>query len=282
MQLQAPAKINLHLKVMEKTDSGFHRVQTLMVKVGIYDELNINVDKNSQSNDIRISVPGFEAIEGMQNILFKAATAFQNASLLRFGLNVTLIKNIPMGAGLGGGSSDAAILLRGLNAFWDNPLSDQGLFDVGVKLGSDVGFFMTSQDWAVCGDFGNTLISQGTIDRLPLVVCFPNKHLSTLEMYKRLARPLTWDQGDDIHARSFHAQAWEDLRMVLPFENDFEAVVSENWFQEIKQAFLESGSLHAGLSGSGSAVFGLYDTPKQAKVGSESLKSFGKIFVTQT
>jgi len=281
MKLQSPAKINVHLKVMEKTSSGFHRLQTLMIKVALYDDLHVKIDSDARAQ-INIHVPGHVEISGEQNIMHQAAQAFMKASKINFGLEVELHKSIPMGAGLGGGSSNAACLLRCLNAYWKSPLSDQDLFELGCTLGSDVGFFMQTNDWAVCRGFGNEIVSQGSADALPLVICFPGHPLSTAKMYKSLSRGLTWDHHDDINAASFHAQAWEDFQTVLPFENDFESVLEGSWFKSIKQAFNLSGCFYTGLSGSGSAVFGLYQTQQQAMDAARVVKPFGEVFLTHT
>ncbi|MEZ4819615.1 MAG: hypothetical protein R3A45_06875 [Bdellovibrionota bacterium] len=128
----------MNLNVFEKNVDGFHRLQTLMVRVGVFDYMEIVMD---DSGKIDIQVENHPEISGENNILYPMVKQFQKGNGLDFGIRVFLKKVIPMGAGLGGGSANAAYLLRFLNQYFNHPMSDQAMYNFASTLGSDVGFY---------------------------------------------------------------------------------------------------------------------------------------------
>lgn len=278
MKLLSPCKINLHLKVFEKTPQGYHRIQTLMVKVALFDEMHVEIDKTDL---IQIFVRSMPKLDGENNILFKTVKLFQEATGIGFGINIDLKKNIPMGAGLAGGSGNAASLLTFLNDHFQANLTVEALVKLSVSLGTDVAFFLRPHDWGVYGDLGQTMQTSGTCEKLPLVLCYPKVVQDTGLMYKRLSRPLTWEGASDKSPTScFHVRNWADFKKVLPFENDFESVITEDWLEPMKRAMKETGASFAQMSGSGSSVFGLFDRQEDAKGAVDRLADFGVVFQT--
>ncbi|MCB0272867.1 MAG: 4-(cytidine 5'-diphospho)-2-C-methyl-D-erythritol kinase [Bdellovibrionales bacterium] len=267
----------MHLRVFEKMPNGFHRLQTLMVKLGLFDQMKI-----LPSDNVQIDVMDHPEIAGKHNILHQTIERFQQATQTTFGLHVILQKNVPMGAGLGGGSANAARLLSYLQKTYAPHVSDEEMHELALSLGSDVPFFLLESDWAVLAGQGEEVVSVGTADTLWAVLCYPKISLHTGSMYQKLNRGLTWVGQGDKSPQSSHVQKWEEFRNVLPWVNDFEQVIDGPWLQAIKTKMHEQGSLFSQLSGSGSAVFGLFERHEDAKKACHALKDFGQVFAVST
>ena len=134
LKIKAPAKINLHLEVLKKRDDGFHDISSLFTLIDLYDNIVFKRNKD------KISLKETNPIE--DNIVLKAATLIKDLYSIKDGVNIELTKSIPDQKGLGGGSSDAAATLVGLNKFWDLKISPRELIDIALQLGSDVPFFI--------------------------------------------------------------------------------------------------------------------------------------------
>lgn len=279
MKLLSPCKINLSLKVFEKNTDGYHRVETLMVKVGLCDEIHIDI---TGGDKLTLTVEGHPELETQDNLIIKAVRAFESATNMQVGANIRLVKRVPMGAGLGGGSANAGVVLRALFDHYDHPLSKQALLETAQGLGADVAFFVMDASWGFFEGRGDQCAASGNVSALPLVICHPGVHLCTSEMYKRLSRPLTWNKEGGNSPKSSFVGSWEAFQTLVPFENDFESVITEEWLGEISQVMNAQGALHSALSGSGSAVFGLFEHVDDATQCAKALEKLGNVFVTTT
>ena len=139
ISLMAPAKINLSLRILAKRPDGFHELETLMAPIGLADAIEVS---HGMGHGITLTCNDPELSTGSENLCVKAAEAFRMATGLDHGIAITLLKRIPHGAGLGGGSSDAAAVLKGLNELFDYPLVEEELHQIASALGSDVPFFL--------------------------------------------------------------------------------------------------------------------------------------------
>jgi len=191
--VRAPAKINLSLLIAGKRPDGFHEIETLMAKVNLYDELLFEPGKSSR---VELVCKGqYQVPAGQDNLVYSACQMLLNRASLKLGVRVTLTKNIPAGAGLGGGSSDAAAALIGLNKFAKTGFSQQQLSEMAAELGSDVAFFIGGP-LACCTGRGEKI--EKIKEKYPFlaVLILPNISSSTKRVYvnyihdKDIYRPL--------------------------------------------------------------------------------------------
>lgn len=245
MQLSAPAKINLSLKVLARRADGFHEIETLMVPISLRDSLTI--EKNNRSGGVEFQSDDSSIPLGEDNLIVRAARAFLVAANLNAGLRITLQKNIPHGAGLGGGSSDAAATLLGLDQLLGTALGRGELLRLAAQVGSDVPFFIL-RSAAICRGRGElvTPVEFGTA--LPLLLLKPEFGVPTSWAYSR------WQDSSELPGFDYGPQQLGDRNLV----NDLERPVFEkyvflaqlaSWLREQPEV------LAALLSGSGSTLF---------------------------
>lgn len=260
--VKAPAKINLFLRVTGQRPDGYHDLYSLMCPLALYDTLTLNVG----GRGLGIVCDHPDVPEDASNLAARSArlfleTAFVgNASPIR-GLTIHIEKNIPVGAGLGGGSSDAAAVLTALNDYFGKPLSVPALMAIGVRLGADVPFFI----------FGAPAIAAGIGDRLEpfphltpwtALLVYPNEVVSTTWVYKNLNLRLTKDENK-LSKFNFDGRFFDvDEHLV----NDLEPVTERAFpfIKGIKRLLLAHGAAGAMMSGSGSTVFGLFADSQRA------------------
>jgi 4-diphosphocytidyl-2-C-methyl-D-erythritol kinase len=277
----APAKINLVLRILDRRPDGFHNLWSIMHTVGLEDELQIGLQPERE--DIQLSCAAADLASDRTNLVYRAAAAVMERLPKPVGLSIRLRKRIPMGAGLGGGSSDAAATLLGLNRLlqleW--PLAD--LAEIGQTLGSDVPFFLFAPSAVVTGR-GETVRPVSMKGAGWAVLVNPGYGVNTKWAYQQLAatrgtvRPLS-----ESHRRldGQSTVTWEQVTAVG--ENDFEAPVfaAHPDLEDIKQSLLLGGASLALLSGSGATVFGLFaDQPTAQRAAAQCvLNQKLKVFV---
>ena len=183
ISLMAPAKINLSLRILGKRADGFHELETLMVPIGLADAVEVS---HGMGHEITLTCNDPELPTGAENLCVKAAEAFRVATGLDHGIAITLLKRIPHGAGLGGGSSDAAAVLKGLNELFDHPLVDEELHQIAATLGSDIPFFLGSGP-AWCRGRGEILEPTSALPKRTLLLIKPPFPVPTAWAYKKYA-----------------------------------------------------------------------------------------------
>lgn len=257
MKIKAYAKINLLLQVLGKRPDGYHNLATVMQEIGLFDLLTIA--KAPQGIVLTCSEQTLPV--GADNLVYKAVLSMQaEADRLKksvSGLKIHIQKNIPIGAGLGGGSSDAAATLKALNKLWLLRLSDKKLTRIGARLGSDVPFFIKGGT-ALAKGRGELLTPWPGIPSIRLVLVKPALSISTAWAYKNLKISLTKrSKNIKIIHYSLKTKRFSQLKQYL--QNDLESVCSIKYplILEIKHRLLAAGATIAMMSGSGSAVFGL-------------------------
>ncbi|HEX9206487.1 MAG TPA: 4-(cytidine 5'-diphospho)-2-C-methyl-D-erythritol kinase [Candidatus Deferrimicrobiaceae bacterium] len=253
----APAKLNLTLQVFGKRPDGFHHIRSVMVPVSLYDE--VIVEEATDGISVTCDDPSVPAGDG--NTCHRAAALFMEWAGVPAGVRIRLRKAIPAEAGLGGGSSDAAATLKGLFALTGRCPPRDILLSMAARVGADVPFF-TLGSAALVEGFGERLTAIPWKVPFHAVIVRPAFGLPTREGYERLRRP----PGDP--PPPAEVPAYRDLGDVAAaVGNDFE----EAWgpvrpeIGEIKRELLAAGALAAGLSGSGSAVFGLFVSAEAAR-----------------
>jgi len=264
--INAPAKVNLYLRILGKRRDGFHELETLFEKIDILDTISLKTAKTGiklTSNDR--DLPLDEA-----NICHKAVRLIQKECMIGRGVSIHIKKSIPVAAGLGGGSSDAAATLKGLNRLWELGLSDKKLLELGGSLGSDVACFLCKGPFVIGKGRGEDVRSYPAGFKLWHLVIKPPVSLLTKAIY------ILYDKR---HGLSLTRQGSVD-RIIPPMDklcsrgevsahlyNDLEdtVLVKEPLIKRIKDFLLENGAEGALLSGSGSSVFGIFGSEKEAQ-----------------
>ena len=251
LELRAPAKINLFLAVTGRRADGYHELFTLMCAIGLYDRLSLRFG----GRGIRVccdhpAVPGDD-----RNLVHRAASGFFDRLGILAGVTVRIDKQIPVAAGLGGGSSDAAAVLGGLNQAYGRPLTPAMLHPMALAVGADVPFFLAGKPALATGIGERLEPVTGLVPYHVLTVC-PDLKVSTAAVYKNLNLGLTKCEKKlkQLHLKTERFDAPHFLC------NDLETVTIRNFPQinEIKKALLGLGAAGALMSGSGPTVFGLF------------------------
>ncbi len=256
-RLRAPAKINLDLRVMGRRPDGYHELRTLFQTISLADVLEV---EHEPGRGFSIVVESEPAIE--ENLAERAARRLNEAAGLSGSWRVKLKKRIPMGAGLGGGSADAAAVLLGFPALGGVRVPLETLAAIAAELGSDVPFFLLGGAAVGLGR-GTELYPLPDVPRRPGVIVSPGIHVSTPDAYRALGRALTAEIPSSI-LNNFQGLAWrEDVCARGEGEgpqNDFETVVFERHprLGEIRSRLEAEGAYPARMSGSGSSLFGFF------------------------
>ncbi len=260
----APAKINLCLHVLGRRENGYHELAMAMQRVSLYDEITINVGSLA---GVRVSCGGLELPAGEDNIAASAARLLLATVGSNKGVDIEIVKKIPIAAGLGGGSSDAATVLLGITELLGLELGYEELADLGAQLGADVPFFLYQHPaWAT--GIGTQLELLPPLPEVAYLLVNPRIAVSTAEVYQSLQ--LT-KGGEVANLPRFSVVTMADLCATL--YNDLEAVTLEKFplIAEIKELLLDSGAKGALMSGSGATVFGVYDDLVAATKAGEKL-----------
>lgn len=260
MKIKAYAKINLALDVGARRADGYHEIDSVMQSVSLYDTVNIE-----RAADITVNCKD-STLSGKENIAFKAACLFFEISGITGGVCIDIEKNIPYPAGLGGGSADAAAVLSGLNVLYGAGLSQKQLETAAVVLGADVPFFINGGTQRARG-IGEILTPITTLTQGYLVIALNGQKTSTGEMYRRLdgapRQVLNIDGTVGCIKR-------RDLKALSHFcQNSFASVTG---LYGIDRKLAPTNPLCVCLSGSGPAVFAIYESEDAAKCGCELLK----------
>jgi 4-diphosphocytidyl-2-C-methyl-D-erythritol kinase len=266
MPLHAPAKINLFLKVLGKRPDRYHELLTLMCPIGLYDEISLHF--GVKKTTIHCSDPAVPRDE--TNIAHRAAKRFFETAGITDGVHISIHKNIPVAAGLGGGSSDAATVLLGLNRFLGSPISKQQLLELGASIGADVPFFVFQKP-AIATGIGEILEPYDGLKPHSVVLIYPGFGVSTADIFKKVNLRLT--NCKKIHSNSFFKNGVFDASRHI--YNDLETI-SASLYPEIrsaKESILDGGAIGAAMSGSGSSVFGLFADPEIAKKAYQSIQA---------
>lgn len=284
VKIHAYAKINLTLDILGKRPDEYHNLVMVMQSVGLYDEIDVKL-----SNCTSINVKSSSALlaDNESNTAFKAAKCFFDYSgITDKGVEIEIIKNIPMEAGMAGGSADAAAVIIALNKLCGTDYPDEKLWEIGVKVGADVPFCIT----------GGTMLAEGKgeiLSRLPqlsdfkktpvILLCKPDVGVSTGRAYSAV------DNCDQSSLRRPDAEA---MRLALSeqningvahnLENVFEQVLNIEECETIKKAMIDGGAIGSCMTGSGTTVFGIFDSQERAKQCAFTLKkAYKNTFLTQ-
>ncbi len=275
----AYAKINIFLDVLKKTEDGYHDLLTIMQLISLHDEVHLELNKE---NRINISCENIEiGTTPEKNLAYIAAEKFYEKynTPNTQKVNIRIIKNIPVASGLGGGSADAAAVLRGLNKLYDKPFTEKELCEIGIQIGSDVPFCIVGGT-QICYGRGIPHLDIYGIQHYYVVTACADKKLSTKDAYRRL--------DEEYNNFALHTSAVDydcvlshlmsrRCRLAFPYlYNVFDMIYDENsGVQKIKRLMMENDGAFAMVSGSGPTVFGLFDDMIYAEDMQEILRQEG-------
>ena len=274
LSVKAPAKINLFLRVTGRRADGYHTLQTRMQKVGLFDLLKVQ----RGGEGVRLHCVGADLPENADNLVHRAASLFletvaQRRGRTLGGVKISLTKNIPIAAGLGGGSSDAAAALKALNSLFEAGLTAGELAAMGLELGADVPFFLADTPAALAVGIGEILTPVAPLSGCFVLLVNPGFSVSTRWVYQTFA--LTKEEKTTIF-KNFRESADPAVRLGLSvtvkglpaaLENDLETVTITRYPEigRIKEELLAHGAVAALMSGSGPTVFALFSDQQAAE-----------------
>ena len=280
--IETPAKLNLHLSVIGRRPDGYHELETVMVSVGLYDTLTFH----AASGDVELCCSGLSGAlpADDSNLVLRAARLLASSTGCEQGARIHLHKRIPMQAGMGGGSSDAAATLCGLNELWRLGLTSGQLHELAARLGSDVNFFLDSEPLAVCRGRGEKVEAKSLKGPLWLVIAKPQVGLSTAAVFKQLviADCATRNASRLLDACGRGATGEVGDLLLNDLERPSRELSSD--LSKLLDSFGRFGLPGVRMTGSGSACFGVALNREQAGMAARRLRQLGmdEVFVVRT
>lgn len=267
IKLLSPAKINIGLRVLRKRGDGYHDIETIFHEVKLYDEIEIEI-----SDYVELETNSSDVPVGFENLCLKAVRIFLESFGVHSGVKIYLKKNIPVGAGLGGGSSNSATVLKGLNILFGIGADDEHLSELGSLIGSDVPFFIKGGTAYATGR-GEIIEPIDVEIPYKIVIVYPNVKVSTAWAYGNLK--LRNHEGKESLKKVLLENIDKPHILKELVTNDFEEIVFSHFpiVGEVKERFYELGSVFSLMSGSGSAVFGFFE-----EIGEEKRREILKVF----
>ncbi|MDP8234222.1 MAG: 4-(cytidine 5'-diphospho)-2-C-methyl-D-erythritol kinase [Candidatus Saelkia tenebricola] len=275
---KTPAKINLFLDIISKREDQYHDILSLMVKITLFDDLIVDIAENDK---IVLEVNG-NAPLGEENICFKAAEVMRKKYNISSGISIKLNKFIPTEAGLGGGSSNAAYVIKGIDKIFDLGLSDEELIETGASLGSDVPVFITDAPWIIAQGRGEKVRGVYPDFKFSAIVIFPGFGIKTASIYQKWKPSLT------------HSECWDKIKLCSNSEvnmnflkkysyNVFEKIVGDERLSSLKKNLMNFHAQVVGMSGTGSALYAVFSAQDEALQAKESLIPMGyQVFVVES
>ncbi len=268
IKVKASAKINLTLDVTDKLPNGYHLIESIFQSIGIFDILTVK----KASEDIKITCNDDTVPCDFRNIAYKAALLFFENTGIKAGVKIHIEKHIPSQAGLGGGSSDGAAVLYALNRLYDTKMDITQLAEIGGRISADTAFFIYGGTAYVRG-IGEKIFAIRSIPPVHLVVAKGKEGISTPEAYARIDglvnphHPNTRELAKAIDKGKF-------MKSCELCENMFELVTETRDVFDLKKHMLNYGAKTSVMSGSGSAVFGIFETEEEALKCRDNLKKY--------
>ena len=281
IQLKSRAKINLSIDVLGKRQDGYHLVEMIMQTIDLFDKIKIFSLKEDtiiiESNSLDIPLDS-------TNIVYKAADLIKKQYNIKEGVKIIIEKNIPIAAGMAGGSSNAAAVLVGLNQLWQLKLSENKLKELGLKLGADVPFCIGGQT-ALAENIGEKLTKiDGLSENIFILVCKPELFVSTKEIYEEIDSKIIEKRPNN----KLLIQLLKENKIQQIADNMYnvlEEVTRERYpvIEEIEKIMMENDALGSMMSGSGPTVFGLYINREDAEnCKNKLLKKFSQVYIVKS
>ncbi|MDD5432313.1 MAG: 4-(cytidine 5'-diphospho)-2-C-methyl-D-erythritol kinase [Candidatus Omnitrophica bacterium] len=292
--LNSYAKVNLYLKVLKRRSDGYHDIETIFERINLCDKIIL---KSRPDGEIRIISSSSNIPKDCSNLAYRSAKLLQESQNVKMGVDIKIVKRIPVGAGLGGGSSNAATVLLGLNKLWRLRLNNKRLAALGSKIGSDVVFFIYNTPFALGKGRGQVIKPLNGLKNIRLwhILVTPKIHVSTAQIYKK------WDDFNRIKNKKVgltipcssvkiltSTLARFDLSsMTGLLLNSLEDITFSLYpkVKKVKNMLAQSGAELILMSGSGSSVFAIVSSKKKAELLRKKLLNFDirkEVFVART
>ncbi|MEK6792129.1 MAG: 4-(cytidine 5'-diphospho)-2-C-methyl-D-erythritol kinase [Deltaproteobacteria bacterium] len=264
----SPAKVNLFLRVLNKRPDGYHEITSLMQPVSLYDEISIVAE---DGEGVSISCDNLRVPEDPTNLAAQAAQAILEATGVRKKIAITIRKHIPVGAGLGGGSSNAATVLMALNGMLEAGLPDAALMVMGAKLGSDVPFFILKSA-AIASGRGEAL-EKVELPNYYYILVNPGFEVSTAWAYQNFDLTNVKEDNTLLYSKN-PFDGFDNIVVRGLLVNDLESITIKRYpeIARLKERLLEAGAIGALMSGSGPTVFGVFGKRQDAIAAYERIK----------
>jgi 4-diphosphocytidyl-2-C-methyl-D-erythritol kinase len=252
-RVTAQAKLNLGLRILARERGGHHEIETLFARIALADTVTVRPGDAERSLVVRGLASGPE----LENLAYRAAAAYSEATGWPEGFEIEIEKRIPVGGGLGGGSADAGAVLRALNALAARPVSDAELLRIALTLGADVPYLTTMEPFALAWGRGERMLALPALPERTVLLVLPGFAVSTADAFSWIASSRPADVPSPRLMTVPELTTWDTLKSHVV--NDFEAVVSER-YPEVASTIAQlraAGATIAGMSGSGSTLFGV-------------------------
>lgn len=276
--LKSNAKINLFLDIVDKRLDGYHNIKTVMQEIKLHDIVKIKENPDT----IRITCNNTDVPTDQRNTCYKVATLIKEKYKIQSFVDIEIDKIIPTQAGLAGGSSNAAAVIKGLNALWSLNMSMNEMKEIAVQIGADVPFSLVGGT-CLCEGIGEIITPLKPFKWKNIIIIKPDFSISTPIAYKNVTQK---QYNLNKNTRIFDFINSEDYYCTcLAISNTLESVVLNLYPQirTIKLDLIERGAISALMTGSGSCVYGFYDEDKTAKTAYEQLKTiYNNVYVTNT
>jgi len=281
-RIHAQAKVNLHLRVLSKEESGFHSIETICHRIEFADELTVCIENDGRKV---LDVQGADLGPAESNLAYRAALAYSDACGWPIGFSIDLDKKIPTGAGLGGGSADAGAVLRALDSLNRQPLGEKRLIGIAATLGADIPFLVSSEVMALAWGRGERMLGLVPLPQRDVLLVTPDFQVPTAEAYSWLDadRPSEGDMSEhsasDLLLISDEMLArWKSVAKLN--RNDFIAPVAARHPEIMTHLdnLKGTGSFLCSMTGSGSTLFGVYEALPEAP----ALRVFERATLTPT
>ena len=272
VSLRSYAKLNLFLKVLRKRPDNFHDLETIFERISLCDEIRLT--SNSTGN-LKISCSHPQVPKGPKNLVYKVAQMLQSRFGITQGATITIKKNIPVAAGLAGGSSNAATTLLGLNKIWKLKLSRKQLVEMGAEIGSDVAFFLYNTPWALGEGRGERITPLPIKAKLWHVVVVPRIKMYSKDVFGHLNLRLT-KKAADVNILTLALKGKSTLKAGSVLHNDLETSILSirPELLRVKNRLRKYSFCGVAFSGSGPACYGLVPTEKIARAVAEDLRRY--------
>ena len=277
---KSPAKLNLCLKVNYRRDDGYHDISSIMIPVSLYDIIDFSI---IETPEIEVFCHGADVPGGKENLAYKAAEILREECNVSQGVRITIYKHIPAGAGLGGGSSNAATTLKVLNKLWDLNLPSKNILEKGKRIGADIPFFINGFP-ALIGGIGDVVKNIAINYDIWVLIVFPDIAVSTKYVYNQINLRLTKGHKGikgfvSLIEKEEPSPIWESNLV-----NDLEEVTisRHNEIGDIKVFLKKSGAIASLMAGSGSSVFGLFACERDAIDGyKRAIARYKKVYLAK-
>lgn len=278
IKLNSYAKINLFLDVLNKREDDYHNIKTVMQRVSIYDKLEIFENKYC----IELACDNRKIPIDERNTCYKAAALIKDKFNINTGIKIIIKKTIPSGAGLAGGSSNAAAVITGLNELWKLGMTMEEMHEIGVKVGADVAFCLKGGT-CLCEGLGDIITELNPFIWENILIIKPDFSIPTPIAYKTLTEKDHNKYSDNKILDYINANDYYNTCMSVANTLEFAAFKLQAQIPQIKKELIKSGAISSLMTGSGSAVFGFYtDKSSITKAYDILSKKYNRIFICKT